>query len=102
MFNNQELNKEKEYSTSKIDKVIPLSAHGLDESWYGGNAKFLAELKNEPLILVVSNDLQTIDVGVEKNRIQYLAVKYINELIKQGKIKSQVENKHDTSREKRV
>jgi hypothetical protein len=92
-FNNQTLNEQFEYKTSKLKRLTNLEEYGLPKSWHGGNVYRMAELQELPLVIFVNYNDRTIDVGVTEGNIdklmpeliEILKVKYPN--IEPGKDK---------------
>jgi hypothetical protein len=87
-FNDEALNKQKEYRTSPVKSLKTLSDYGLDVGWYGGKARNIAELKEEPLLLIIDSDLNTLDVAVEESRMKELPIQLKNKLKQKGKYKN--------------
>lgn len=51
-----------------LKKLVPISHYGFPEEFYGGRVKYIGELKDSPIKLLVDNTdgLQVIDIMVEK------------------------------------
>lgn len=69
LFHDEKLIEKNDYATAKISKIVNISEYGLNDSWYGGNINFIAELKDSSLFLIVSKDLKTIEVGTKNKRL---------------------------------
>jgi hypothetical protein len=75
------------YKTASIKKLHMLPAFGLLDGGYGGRAKYIAELKDKDLLLIVDADLNTIDVARLKQDKQEVTYTQEEEVIKQPEIK---------------
>jgi hypothetical protein len=59
----KELIKENPYITAKIKKLHFIPSFGMTETDYGGRVRYIAELKDKDLLLIIGHDLTTIDVA---------------------------------------
>lgn len=59
----KELIKENPYTTAKIKKLHFIPSFGMTETDYGGRVRYIAELKDKDLLLIIGKDLTTIDVA---------------------------------------
>ena len=84
------MTRDKPYEFRKVKRIYQLTQYDIDEGSFGGNVKFIAELEEEPFLLAVDENLQTIDVGVLKSNIKKLNKKCLRELEVKGKIKVEV------------
>lgn len=74
-----------QYGASKIQRLEQLNKYELDDGFFGGNAKYIAVLSQEPLLLVVNHEFKTLAVAVLDSEIKKLPRKYINCIPKQYK-----------------
>lgn len=47
---------DKEYTQDDIKAIHPLKDYGLDDSWYGGRAKAIAETESDILLILEQGD----------------------------------------------
>lgn len=66
-FLDKKLIGENPYATAKIKRLVKLNEYGLPEDSYGGKAKYVAELKDSDLLLIVDNQAGiTLDVAIKE------------------------------------
>ncbi len=79
-----------QYKTAPIKKIVPPEQYGMDDSWYGGNVKCLAELKHSNLILILNKELQVIDIGVNQEHLRDADMNTLKEYAKKKGIEFSV------------
>lgn len=70
------------YGASKIKQLEPLSKYDLDDGFFGGNAKYIAVLLQEPFLLVISHNYKTLAVATLESDIKRLPRKYMPKMDK--------------------
>jgi len=61
-----------QFTTAKIDRLMRPKQLGLDENWYGGRVTKLAQVKDSALLILANDSNETIDTGVDSERIREL------------------------------
>lgn len=93
MLRDNKLINENPYDTANIKKLNFLPFMNIDIGSYGGRAKYVAELKDKDLFLIIDKDLRTIDVAMIKQEEKRIACKKCNlEFDNQGKFLSHARN----------
>ena len=85
-LNNKTMIEENPYETASIKKLIPPSLFGMGKDWYGGSIAFIGELKDSKLLLIISKQLKTIDIGVKKEDLEILNFNMLKDIAKHKKI----------------
>lgn len=75
------------YSTANIKRVCLPEEYGINNDSYGGNIRYIAELKDSNLLLIISKKLETIDVAISKDNLDKLSFQELRNLGKSGKRK---------------
>lgn len=73
------------YKVAKVEKLISPNTFNM-EGWYGGRAKWIAKVKDSPLYLVVDQELETIDVGVDTENVEGLSTNQVRDVLRKDGI----------------
>lgn len=57
--------KEKYNGATMANKRVPMQKYGFDESWYGGVMRYVGELENNPILLLLGDSNRTLALAVE-------------------------------------
>ena len=70
------------YKTAPIKRIVAKEHYGLNDSWYGGNIKCMAELKQSKIVLVLDNSHNILDVAVYKEHLGEVDMNTLKEFAK--------------------
>lgn len=57
--------KEKYNGAMIANKRVPMEKYGFDSSWYGGVMKYVGELENNPILILMADNNRTLALAVE-------------------------------------
>ena len=57
--------KEKYNGAMIANKRVPMQKYGFDESWYGGVMRYVGELENNPILILMADANRTLALAVE-------------------------------------
>lgn len=57
--------KEQYNGATTPNKRVPMQKYGFDESWYGGVMRYVGELENNPILILMADANRTLALAVE-------------------------------------